>query len=291
MKLILQRLIHEPGKSFIVFHEKEPYFTSPWHHHPEYELVLILKSTGKRIIGDHEGRFEPGDLVLIGSKLPHVYTNDEAIIKGEIPGGAEAIVIQFLPDFLGGDFFDAPEASAISALLKKSDHGLNFRGEKNTLIMEEMKKMPGLDILDRLISLINILTILAESNDYSLLSRNDFSGNKEHYTSHKSKLVTEYIQQNFKKDIPIERISKIADMTPANFCTYFKSYYRQTFAEYLNKIRIGHAGIMLEDADKTISEIAYECGFNNLSTFNRLFKKIHGASPTSYRESIIPKTI
>lgn len=289
MKLILQRLPQEPDKSFIVYHEKEPFLSSPWHYHPEYELLLILKSSGKRIIGDHIGYFQPGDLVLMGSQLPHVYDNDPSYLVGNPDLYAEAIVIQFLPDFLGSRFFDIPELQRLMEVLEKSAQGLWIKGLTHDLIAERMKAMLTMDGLQRLISLLIIFDILVKSDEYETLASRGFLKNFAFSESERFRKVIQYIMKHFTDDIPLSQIAAVASMTPSNFCSFFKNYYRLTFVEYLNQIRIGYACKLLGESKKNVSEIAYESGFRNMANFNRQFKKTKGVAPGDYRKSLSQK--
>ena len=289
MKLILQRLIQEPNKSFIVYHEKERYFSSPWHYHPEYELVLITKSTGKRIIGDHIGGFEEGDLVLIGAHLPHVYDNDPMYSEG-IPGlAAEAIVIQFLPDFLGDQFFKAPELHPFLECLERSSRGLRIIGTTALQLGDQMKAMIEMDGLERLVTLLSIFNTISRTKDCELLASPVFRNHVEVSASERDRKVTEYIMKNFTDKISLDMVADVANMTPTNFCTFFKKYYRQTFVTYLNALRVGYSCKLLGEDDRNISDVAYESGYKNLSNFNRTFKKFKGVSPAEYRQSLSRK--
>ncbi len=289
MKLILQRLVQAPDKSFIVYHEKEPFFSSPWHYHPEYELVLITKSTGKRIIGDHIGYFEEGDLVFIGSQLPHVYDNDPLYMTG-VPGlNAEAIVIQFLPEFLGNVLSQAPELESFRHFLEKSSKGLQISGTTRARVASLMVAMVEMDGLQRLISLLSIFDQLANTIDYAPLASPGFLNNFDVSASDRVRKVTEYMMNNFTRDIPLTRIAEVASMTPTNFCTFFRKYYRETFVSYLNNIRVGYACKLLAQKDMNISEIGYRSGFKNTSNFNRQFKKLKKVTPAEYRQSLSVK--
>lgn len=287
MKLILQRLVQDSDKSFIVYHEKEPFFSSPWHYHPEYELVLIVKSTGKCIIGDHIEHFQEGDLFFMGIELPHVFDNDDSYLNGDLE--AEAIVVQFLPDFLGKQFLKAPEFQPLSAVLNKSARGMKISGITRHMIADKMKAMLEMDGLQRLTALMSVFDILSKTSEYELLASGGFIHNFEASSSERFRKVTNYIMKNFTDDIPLSSIAEVANMTPTNFCTFFKNFYRQTFVEYLNNIRIGYACKLLGEDGKNVSEIAYESGFKNISNFNRQFKKNKGVSPATYRKALSKK--
>jgi AraC-like DNA-binding protein len=218
-----------------------------------------------------------------------VYDNDPLYLEG-IPGlNAEAVVIQFLPDFLGKQFFSIPEMQRFMDFLEKSSQGLRIIGTTRKVIAERMKAMLKMDGIQRLISLLIIFDILSKTTDYETLASRGFMKNFEISASERFRKVIEYIMKNFTEDIPLSTIAEVAHMTPTNFCTFFKNYYRLTFVEYLNKIRIGYACKLLGEGNKNVSEIAYESGFRNLSNFNRQFKKAKEMSPGEYRQSLSQK--
>ncbi|HXH99273.1 MAG TPA: cupin domain-containing protein, partial [Sphingobacteriaceae bacterium] len=156
MKSIERRLPQEIDKSFIVFNEVAPYFPYPWHYHPEYELVMIRRSTGRRMVGDHIGHFEEGDLVFMGPLIPHVWVNDPEFVQGKKEYLADAIVIQFVDNFLGQTFMQIPEMNEFRQFLKISDRGMVIKGkarEKINALMEEMLPNNGLQRLSSLFSI------------------------------------------------------------------------------------------------------------------------------------------
>src|SRR5882757_10086072 len=170
MKAIEQRLPQDFDKSFVVFRETGKYFPCPWHFHPEYELVLILKSTGRRMVGDHIGYFDEDDLVFMGSSIPHVWMNDSQFINGEAGYQADAIVIHFMDSFLGEKFLSIPEMENFKNILKMSSRGLAYNGETRTRINNLMKNMVTMSGLKRLSALFEIFDILATSNEYEVLA-------------------------------------------------------------------------------------------------------------------------
>lgn len=289
MKLILQRLVQDPDKSFIYFLESEPFFSSPWHYHPEFELLLVLKSSGKCTIGDHTGNFREGDLFFMGKELPHVFDNDPIYRTGRSDLQAKGIVIQFLPDLLGKDFLKAPEFTSFSKILKDSARGLKISGTAKRQISEKMQLMLDMNRLQRLTMLLSIFDVLSKTKEYKPLASPGYVHRFEDPASERFSRISNYIRQHLTDDISLSAIAAVADITPTNFCTFFKKFYRQTFFEYLNNLRIGYACKLIGKYDKTISEIAFESGFKNISNFNRQFKKCKGLSPAKYRASLFDK--
>jgi len=285
MKAIEQRLPQDFDKSFVVFRETGKYFPCPWHFHPEFELVLILKSTGRRMVGDHIGYFDEDDLVFLGSGIPHVWINDAQFINGEAGYQADAIVIHFMDSFLGDKFLSIPEMENFKNILRTSSRGLAYHGETRTKINNLMKSMLAMSGLKRLSALFEIFDLLTTSTEYEVLASPGYT-QVELKASDRFGKVTEYIMRNFDKEITLPEVTSIANMAVTTFCNFFKDHFRVTFVEYLSTVRIGYACKLLADDDHNIVEIAYESGFKNLANFNRQFKRFKNMTPTEYRKTI-----
>lgn len=285
MKALQYHIPQELDKSFIIFKEEGPFFPCPWHYHSEYELVLVNKSTGVRQVGDHIGYFNEGDLVLMGPSLPHLWINDPQYFKGKANLTAEAVVIHFVENFLGPNFFNLPEMEPIKNLLKLSKHGMVIKGktrDKIAVLMQEMGEMGG---IQRLAALLTIFDTLCASNEYELLASPGYLKQGLLDCSDRFSKVNAYILRNFDHDITLNEVASVANMAVSTFCNYFKEHYRVTFVEYLNTVRIGHACKLLSELEENVVEIAYKCGFNNLANFNRQFKKIKKMTPSKYRKT------
>ena len=286
MRAIEYRLPKEFDKSFIVFREQGCFFPVPWHYHPEYELVLVTKSTGRRMVGDHIGYFNEGDLVLMGPMLPHVWVNDTEYINGDNKNAADAIVVQFVEDFLGEKFLQIPEIGGLKKILNLSGGGLEIKGKTRKLVNDLMIQMPGASGLRRFSLLFSIFDLLANTKEYELLASAAFINSTALHESDRFNNITEYIMRNFDSEISLNEVAAVANMTTTTFCNFFKEHYRVTFMEYVTDIRIGHACKLLSDPTKNIVEAAYESGFNNLANFNRQFKKLKNMTPTEYRKML-----
>jgi AraC-like DNA-binding protein len=284
MKLLLEKLTLEPKYSFVLQKDVYPYYPTPWHYHPEYELVLVVKSTGQRIVGDSIENFSDGDLVFMGPNLPHVYNNDSIYYEEREDLKAEAIVIHFREDFLGRDFFKIPEMIPIVQLFERSQCGIHVTGKTRRIIASKMHEMLKMKGTSRLIQLLTMLEILAHSEEYRLLASPGFTRKYNTSGTERMTRVYDYIMNHFKEDIRLEEVAEIANMTPHAFCRFFKACTRKTFSRFLNEIKVGYACKLLQEGQFSIAEIGYESGFNNLSNFNRQFKKITLKSPLEYRK-------
>lgn len=286
MKSIEVRLPQDFDKSFVVFKEKGKYFPCPWHYHPEYELVLVLKSTGRRMVGDHIGNFQEGDLVFMGPYLPHVWVNDSIFVASQANYEADAIVIHFKEDFLGGDFLKIPEMDPLRNFLKLSSRGIAVNGQAKEQINALMIGMVNMNGIQRLSSLFSIFDILSNTQEYKLLSSPGYRYHSESLGTDRLTRIKDYILKNFDRDISLPEVAAKANMAVTTFCNFFKEQYRITFIEYLNTVRIGHACKLLSETDMNIVEVAFECGYNNLANFNRQFKKYKQMTPTHYRKTV-----
>ena len=284
MKLENIRLLQEPGKSFIVYHETHPF--SRYHYHPEYELVLILKGKGKRIVGDHIDRFKKNDLVLVGPNLPHEWLCDREFYEHRDGFQGEGIVYQFLHDFIGSEFFNIPENMGLKKLLNESNRGLKFHGKTKEKILALMVQNYDLDGIDRLYSLFSIFRILSKTKEYTVLSSPGFMEPFHINGNLPMQKALEYILQNFQREITIKELLQVTSMSNTPFSLAFKKSYRMTFKDYLLNTRIGYACKLLTYNSLNISQIAYDSGFENISNFNRQFKKLKGTTPSQFQDKL-----
>lgn len=282
MKIAKIRLLQESNKSFIVHNERSPF--APWHHHPEYELVLILRGKGRRMVGDHVDRFEENDLIFTGPFLPHQWICDNENCNGQSRMPDEAFVIQFVHDFLGEKFIEAPENIVLRKFLNESSRGYEFYGKSKNEIISILKRMIKMNDVERFYALFSIFEIFQSSKEYHFLSSPASVESFLLKGNEPMQKTLQYILQNFHKQIHIEDLLRITNMSYASFYSHFKTAYIFTFKDYLLNIRIGYACKLLMDDAHTIAQIAEDCGFENLSNFNRQFKRIKKMTPSNYQK-------
>jgi len=284
MKIAKVRLLQEPDKSFIYYRENNPF--TPWHHHPEYELCLITKGRGKRMVGDNIDRFENNDLVFIGSFTPHEVLCDPKYFNHPDGFQGEGIVIQFVHDFLGEKFFTLSENSNLHKFIKGSTRGYSFYGESKKKTIAIMLKMLEMNGSERFYTLFSIFKIFATTKEFNILSSPAFSEPFWQDETGPMQKALKYILQNFQKHITIKDLLEITNMSNTSFYATFKQTYRMPFKDYLLNIRVGYACKLLTDPSQNISGIAYDSGFGNISNFNRQFKKIKRITPSQFKEEI-----
>ena len=282
MKPVLEYLPREEEESFVVKFFDYDYYPTPWHYHPEYELVLVTESTGKRFIGDNIQSFGPGDLALIGPNVPHLYRNDPVYYQAQSALRAKSIVIHFLTSSIGGDFLALPACRKIRELLNKSAMGLQIKDQANAEVTIQMHEILELKGVPRLMKLLDILNTLAETNDKENISNHLTKGENMKESERLSK-VFDYVMKNFLSDITIAEVAALVNMAENSFSRYFSQRTRKKFSAFVNEIRLSHASKLLTDTDQSVAEICYGSGFNNLSNFNRQFKELYGLSPLLYR--------
>jgi AraC-like DNA-binding protein len=277
----LEKVLTEFGSSFSVKHynEPSPHAKPPfWHFHPEIEMVYVNGGSGKRHIGNHLSYYQSGDLVLIGSMLPHTGFTDR------LTGNDSETIIQFDSDCFGAGFFGLEEMQDISQLLYRAKAGIAFRGKAKEEIGARMEKLVWLDKFAKVIELLCILQDMAWTEEYDVLNADGYTFEVENTDNNRINVIYDYVQNNFKEVISLDEIAELANMTVPSFCRYFKRISGKKFTRFVNEIRIVHACKLLTEQQLSITNISFESGFNNISHFNRIFKDITKKSPSDYRK-------
>lgn len=282
MKLHLLNRKSEADCSFKIAQHSSNHFLNVWHYHPELELVLIEKSTGTRFVGDSIQKFQEGEVVLLGKNLPHMWLNNKVYFDKTTQKKAQAISIHFKDDFLGKDFYNLPEMHFINSLFLRARKGLVFK-ELPQSLKNNITKLLQLEGFERTLSFLNILYELSLYNA-EILASEGFILSLDRVDNSRLFEIHKYVVTNFHKTIRVEELAEICGMEPSSFSRFFKRMYQKTFTRYVNELRIGYACKLLIQDKQKISTICYECGFNNLSNFNRQFKLIKGYSPGEYKQ-------
>jgi AraC-like DNA-binding protein len=286
MQPILEHLPKKKEESFVVKYFDYPYYPTPWHYHPEYELVLVTASTGKRFIGDNISEFGPGNLAFIGPDLPHTYRNDDKYYQRSSKQRAQSIVVHFLESSLGHDFLSLPESKPLRNLFARSVRGLDITGRSNRAVSEKMKELLSLGGLARWLKLVEILQLLSATKEYRYISRAPVLGQNEK-ESDRMAVVLDYVLQHFSAEIRVSDVAKLLNMAENSFSRYFSRRTRKTFTSFVNEIRLNHACKLLTENKMSVAQVCYECGFNNLSNFNKQFKQLYQQTPLAYRKQFI----
>lgn len=251
-----------------------------WHYHPEIELVYVNGGSGKRQIGSHISYYTNGDLILIGSNMPHCGFTDH------LTGNMSETVVQMKTDFLGNEFFGIPEMKKIQSLFEIAKGGIAFFGKTKRKIGEKMEILEYQTDFQRLLSILNILNELGKSEEYRILNAEGFSMETEVKDNDRINIVFNHVKNNFKEEITLDEIADLVSMTVPSFCRYFKKITNKTFVQFVNEYRLVHASKLLAEKPMSITEVCFESGFNNFSHFNKSFKSFTGQNPSEYRNQL-----
>ncbi len=283
MKLTFKKSDRKPGNSFLVRRDTIPCIEQNWHFHPELELIYFMRSTGTRYVGNSIGSFEPNELYLIGSNVPHLFTNEREYYQNEgVDEGIDIIVVKFEPDFLGSEFLSLTETHKIIKLFENANRGIKFSKPITYLAHNYLVGLVGSEGLSSIIGLLKILDILSVSETFTPLCSEDISHSYKNDEKERMSEILNYLNQNYEKRIELSDLASIAHLTPNSFCRYFKNHTRKSFAQYLSEIRINRACKLLIEGELQISDICYQVGFNTFTNFNRHFKSIMKTTPTEF---------
>lgn len=284
MQIEKTKITSYQNSSVSVLSREEAFFQAPFHSHPELELVYIIESYGKRIVGNSVEQFVPGDMVFLGSDIPHVWLNDEIYYQGISTLKAKAIVVYFNKEIFGPAFYELKETQKINSFFNQAVRGVAITGKTNQLIAKKLEKLVQKKDFEMIVGLFKILALLSESSDIKFINKELYTPTNEKSKKDRLSAVFEYLKENYNEEISLLKIAEIANLTPTSFCRMFKIKTKKSFVEYLNEIRVSNACKMLIETDMGISEVAYKCGYKTASNFNQLFKKLTGTTPKEYRK-------
>lgn len=276
MKIIKETVTANPGQSFRLFTPRlKNYFF--WHYHPEIELVYVEAVTGIRHVGQHISSYMESDLVLIGPNIPHL--NFDYGVETEYM----QIVVQLPEPFMGTALDQSPELQDIRNLFTRASRGLAFTGQTKAEVGARLKAMQKQDHFLQLLSLLKIFQELAASPEAAELNETDTSVKLFLNDKIRMGTVYEYVQQYYQETVYVNDVATLVHLSKPAFCRYFKKHTRMTFTDFVNQYRISQARTLLL-RDSSISEVSIAAGFQNISHFNKLFKKCTGDTPTAFRK-------
>jgi AraC-like DNA-binding protein len=276
-----------PENIFFIREIKQARFSSEFHFHEECQLAWIIKGSGKRIVGDSVEHFEGNELVFIGSNIPHVWYNTERIYLQNKKLQSISLSLFISPARLLDHLRDFGDIERIKHLFLKAQRGMLITGQSKLKLISLLKKAANENnSVEHIITLLKIISILSNTEEFGLLASSNYTNHFQYRENERMNNVYEFLMKNFKQDIVLAEVAGIAAMNPNAFCRFFKSRTQKSLTQFINEIRIGHACKLLGNPDESITQIAYECGFNNVSNFNHFFKLIKKTSPRQYRKDI-----
>lgn len=282
---MLARFEKIPAPAHRSFHHRElrvARFDAPWHFHPEIELTLIVAGRGRRFVGDSIEPFAEGDLVLLGPNLPHFWRSE-----GHPAGGrrhsAQAVVVQFPADFLGGDLWTKPEFAAIHRLLGRAQRGIHFTGAKAHAAAARLRGLGARRQCPAVLELLAILDLLASARRAQPLASEAYEPGLDRHAERRLARVYHFLLEHCLEPLTLAEIARVAAMTPAGFSRYFKRATGRNVSAFLNELRVDHAARLLRETTDGITRIAGAAGFPTLSNFNRRFRERLRCAPRDYR--------
>ena len=282
MRPQLLKVMKGPDRSFSVRRDLLP-INNRWHYHSEVELIHVKKGEGTQFIGDCITRFKAGDVILVGSNLPHYWRFDDLYYEEEKQEQADVRVAHFNENFWGTQFLDLPENLSIKTVLEKARRGLQITGKTRQKVADLLEQMQGTDGPHRIIFLMEALNAIGNAKQLAPLSSIGFKPDLVDSEKDRINAIYEYSLKNFKRKIQLEEIADVANISPNSFCRYFKSRTRKTYSQFLIELRVGHACKLLIENNQCIKRLCYESGFNNFTSFHKYFKLITGKSPLAYQ--------
>ena len=276
MKIQLENITPDVNSSFRLLLNPRLNHLFYWHFHPEYELVYIENADGTRHVGDHIAPYKESDLVLIGSNIPHL--NFDYGVKTD----CEKVVLQIHPDFKQNIFQQLPEMQSINQLFEKSQYGLAFYGKTKKEMGKRLLQFQHLPPFAQFVEALHIFQYLAQSEEFHLLHEQPYINQYNQKEQDRIRQIYAFIDQQYHRKITLEEVAALSNLGREAFCRYFKKNTGNTFVEFLNQYRISQAKRLLL-MDKNVSETCFACGFESLSYFNRIFKKVTGENPSGFK--------
>ena len=289
MKPALEHLPRGKDQSFVVKYFDYNYYPTPWHYHPELELVLVTESTGKRFIGNRISDFKPGNLSLLGPNIPHTFRNDDRYYEVGSNLRAKSIVVHFAEDSLGHDFLGLPEAMLLTKLMEQTAYGLEIQGETNQRVSEKLFDLLSLSGLKRWLCLVEILLEIASSpGDISRITQAPYHGYNEKESTRLCDVLN-WVVANLGNEITLDQAAAVAQMNPNAFSRFFSLRTRKTFSAFIKELRLNKAARLLIESEMSVTQVCYDCGYNNISNFNRQFLNYYQMNPARYKKDFLQK--
>ncbi|HVR35249.1 MAG TPA: AraC family transcriptional regulator [Methylomirabilota bacterium] len=270
-------------ESFRLLEIRGAYAGCSWHFHPECQLGLVISGRGQRVVGDNVCPIHPGEVVLLGSNLPHVWRYDNTG-PGEPP--VHAIVVHFHDDFAGSEFFRKPELRDVRLLLARAALGLQVNGRTRDEASARIQGMLRHEGFTRMLDLFSVLHLLATSAELTTLCSAGFQPLSADLEVERLRRVCAHVQAHMNDPLPRDEAAALAHLSPSAFSRFFKAHTGKTFHEFVNEVRIGHACRLLMEPEFNVTEVALQCGFADITSFNRSFRRLKRTTPTDYRRRL-----
>ncbi len=287
MPKVIPFKIPKSNKEFVRYQvDSAKYFYDKLHQHPQWQLTVIIEGKGHLFVGDYLGRFEPGDIYFFSANLPHVFRSDAEYYDLQSESKSLGLTLFFDFEAMGETFSELEEFSGLHHWVQRTKGCFKVIGELKFQIREIFIKMEAQLGLERMVSSLGILHLLQQSSQLVPLNKMISSKDLKEIEGNRMGQVMAYILSNSQEKLTLQEVSAVANLSKEAFCRFFKERTGKTFTEFVSQIRIHQACQLLQDTDYSISEIAFQCGFQNLSYFNRSFKKYQRETPKEFRRMV-----
>lgn len=284
MKATFEKLTQFPEEGFVLKEIRGGDCDCPWHFHSECELILALQSRGYRIVGDNVTSLQPGDLVLVGANLPHVYQHEDPISGPSLP--PHCILIQFEEQYWAG-LLQLPALGSVRGLLRRASLGLQFTGRTRDKVALLMQKMLALHGVPRINVFLSVLDLLARARAARPLASPGFARVLSPHDEQRVNRVWQFINEQYARPVTLREVARLVHMSDGAFSRFFRAHMGKTFPAFVNALRIGRACRLLAETEMSVTEIALSCGYQNLSNFNRQFARLKKTTPRSFRRRVV----
>jgi len=278
VKAIREIIPEDSPLGVFCFEQHKPRFDHDYHHHPEIEITSIRSSTGQYLIGDATGSFEPGDLFILGTNLPHRF-------KNWTDGVARSRVLQFREATVGDTILNRPAFTPIRRMIGLAARGLLIRGSASARASRQIDRVfrhreQARGFADFLV----LLETLSECKTATPLCGAGYASDPNSASGQRLARVLSYIDSHWHERLSLASVAHVAALHPQSFSRFFRRHLGLTFQAYLVQTRVGHVARRLIESDASVTEIALASGFDNMANFHRHFKRAHGTSPLRYRQ-------
>lgn len=284
---IISFQIPKSNKEFVRFQvDADKHFYEKLHQHPQWQLTWIKEGRGQLMVGDYLGRFESGDLYLFSANMPHVFRSDSEYFDPESEKYSLGLTLFFDFEALGKSFMEVEEFSGLHQWLLQTKGCYAIKGKAQAEIVDRLSDFGEKEGLEKFLTALQILRNLQSRK--SLILLNKIISQKDYTETEGKRMgqVMSFILSQSQNPVTLQEVADVANLSKEAFCRFFKERTGKTFTEFLMQVRIHQACQLLQETDLSISQIAFQCGFQNLSYFNRAFKKIQGETPKTYRERL-----
>lgn len=291
MKLLKTEITPLINQSMQVEYREQPFLSSPYHtqpsfhSHPELELVFVVEGFGKRIVGNKVEPFESGDMVFIGSNVPHLWLSDPVYYKENSGLQSKVIVCYFNPKIFLQIFDAIKEFEGIRDMIRQSSKGIRILGETRNLIARKLLALSNIQGFEKVEGLLQIMHLISSSEEKEYIVHNETDHYDDLYPDRIVDVI-KFVKENLHEQITLRQVADVACMTEQSFCRFFKKRTNKSFSRFLSNLRIAHACELLLQTDKQVSDIAYLCGYNSSAHFCKVFKEHTSVSPFQYKTSM-----